>query len=90
MQRIIQIDKYQVRNTVKRIIEKILAEKDADDKNIGVDIPIGVYDIDSMDIVGITEDIESAFGVRLNIEDIHAELSVSEIADVIVGYINIK
>lgn len=87
MQRIVQIDKYQVRNTVRRIIEKVLVEKDADNKTVGIYVPIGVYDIDSMDIVGITEDIESAFGVRLNIDDIHAELSVSEIADMIVRYI---
>lgn len=74
----------------KYIVESILAEKNATEATVGTGIPINAYDIDSMDLVAITEDIEATFDIRLSIDEINGESTVSEITDAIFSKIKQK
>lgn len=74
----------------KYIVESILAEKNTTEATVGTRIPINAYDIDSMDLVAITEDIEATFDIRLSIDEINGESTVSEITDAIFSKIKQK
>ena len=74
----------------KYIVESILAEKNSTGATVGTGIPINAYDIDSMDLVAITEDIEATFDIRLSIDEINGESTVSEITDAIFSKIKHK
>lgn len=67
----------------KYIVESITADKNSTGATVGTGIPINAYDIDSMDLVAITEDIEATFDIRLGVDEINGESTVSEITDAI-------